>query len=174
MPLVRILPRNPILKNMLSFKKIIWLFSLLAVLNVGLIVATTAPVMAAGDYGLTEAGTVSGLSKTKISTGYNGDTAIAALIGDIVGVFLSLLGIVFFGLALYSGINWMIARGDTGKVDKAKDTLESAIIGLVIVVSAYAIANFVFANLVNVKPAAPAAPAAPVEEEASVAPPAAP
>ena len=41
----------------------------------------------------------------------------------------------------------MIAKGDTAKADKAKDIIEAAIIGLVLVLSAYAIATFLFAQI---------------------------
>lgn len=76
-----------------------------------------------------------------------GANSTFAIVGKIVGVGLSLVGIVFFGLTLFAGIYWMTARGDSSRVDKAKDTLESAIIGLIIVMAAYAIVNFVFTNL---------------------------
>jgi amino acid transporter len=72
-------------------------------------------------------------------------------LGEIVAIiikgFLSLLGVIFMILILIGGFNWMTASGDEEKVRKAKDTLRRAIIGLLIVVSAYAITYFVFKYL---------------------------
>jgi len=44
---------------------------------------------------------------------------------------------------VYAGYIWMIARGDEAKVEKAKDTIVNCIIGVVIVVGAYAITSFI-------------------------------
>lgn len=64
-------------------------------------------------------------------------------IGDIIGIFLSLLGVVFLILMLVAGFNWMTAGGDEEKISKARATIREAIIGLVIVIAAYAISVFV-------------------------------
>ncbi len=95
-------------------------------------------------YGLSTAGETAGLSQLAIST-----KSIPQFAGEIVGVGLSLVGIVFFLLMLYAGIRWMIAGGKSEDVQKAKDTLEAAAIGLVIVLSAYAITQFVFSSLLS-------------------------
>jgi len=58
-----------------------------------------------------------------------------------------LLGIIFIILMIYAGYNWMTAQGEEEKVTKAKTTIQRAIIGLIIVVSAYAITAFVFKSL---------------------------
>lgn len=74
-------------------------------------------------------------------------TDIPDLIGSIVGVALSFVGAIFFLLILYAGFLWMTAFGATDKVDKAKNILEHAAVGLIIVLAAYAISRFVFSNL---------------------------
>jgi hypothetical protein len=51
-------------------------------------------------------------------------------------------------IVLYGGFKWMTAQGDTKAVDEAKKVLIAGIIGLVIIVSAYAIATFVINSLV--------------------------
>lgn len=60
-------------------------------------------------------------------------------IGRVINVFLSLLGIIFVILIITAGYNWMTAAGDAAKVDKAKSTIWRAVIGLIIIVGAYAI-----------------------------------
>lgn len=104
-----------------------------------------APLAVAADsYGLDAAQQSSGLPKQVAKA-----SDIPSVVGNIIGVGLSLLGVVFFGLMLYAGILWMTARGDTGKVDSAKNILEAAIIGLLIVAGSYAISNFVFTEIVR-------------------------
>lgn len=75
-------------------------------------------------------------------------TAFPEFLGTVVSALLSLLGVIFIGLMIYGGYNWMIARGDEAKVTKAQDTIRRAVIGLIIVISSYAIWNFIFIKLI--------------------------
>lgn len=72
---------------------------------------------------------------------------LISMIGKIIAVFLSLLGVLFMGLALYGGYLWMLARGNEEQVNKSKTLLRDAVIGLVIIVGAYAITYFVMATI---------------------------
>jgi hypothetical protein len=65
----------------------------------------------------------------------------------IVQLVLFFISIIFFALVLYSGFMWMIARGDSAKVTAAKQILETAVIGLIVVAASYAIATFIFNRL---------------------------
>jgi len=76
-----------------------------------------------------------------------GKSSPAEVVGTIVSVALSFIGIVFFLLVLYAGFTWMTAMGNSEKVTKAKDMLEAAAIGLILVLASYAIARFVFTSL---------------------------
>jgi cbb3-type cytochrome oxidase subunit 3 len=64
-------------------------------------------------------------------------------IGNIVGVGLSFIGVLFLGLMIYGGFYWMLARGNQAEVTKAKELIEAAVIGLIIVMAAYAITAYV-------------------------------
>ncbi len=75
------------------------------------------------------------------------DVGVSQIIADVVEAFLGLLGIIFVILIILGGYNWMTAGGNEEKVTKAKETIRHAIIGLIIVVSAYAITYFVFSSL---------------------------
>lgn len=68
-------------------------------------------------------------------------------IGKLIGVLLSFLGVIFLLLIIYAGFTWMTARGDSKAVDKAKDMLVTSVVGLVILLSAYAISSFVIDSL---------------------------
>jgi len=104
-----------------------------------------------------------GLERTAIWAGYSniGDynNSIPVIVALIIQAFLGLLGVIFVVLIIYGGYLWMTARGNEQRVEKAKNTLQAAIIGLVIVISAYAITSFIGTQLQN-------AGAPPAEEEA--------
>ncbi len=72
---------------------------------------------------------------------------ISNIVGIVIQSALALIGVIFLVLMLYAGYNWMIARGEEEKVEKAKDTITRAIIGIIIVIGAYAIWAFVFNRL---------------------------
>jgi len=72
---------------------------------------------------------------------------IEDVLGKVIQAFLGLVGAIFLILIVYGGYNWMIARGDESRVDKAKDTITRAIIGLVITVGAYAITYFILSRV---------------------------
>lgn len=119
------------------------LFITLVLLS-GLFLAT-APVLAE-DFGL---------NKTAGEAGYEiagSSTTVANRVQTVVTFVLGFVAILFFGLTLYGGFIWLTARGKDERVSKAKETLEAAIIGLVIVGAAYAVANFVLDRLTNISP----------------------
>ena len=60
-----------------------------------------------------------------------------------VVIFLGLLGLFFTVLIILAGFRWMNSRGNEEEVKKAKSQLKGAIIGMIIVIAAYAIAQFV-------------------------------
>ena len=80
--------------------------------------------------------------------GYNTDTdptTLAKTIGTVIYYALSLAGSIFLVLMIYAGYLWMTA-GDSDRVNKAKKWIVSAVIGLAIIFSAYAITSFVLSR----------------------------
>lgn len=77
-------------------------------------------------------------------------TTLPVLIGNVIAVLLSILGIIFVVLIVYSGFLYLTDMGEGKKVQKAKDILSRSIIGLVIIVAAYAISSFVIDALVDI------------------------
>ena len=71
-------------------------------------------------------------------------TSVYSVIASAIRTFLTLLGIIFLILMLYGGFLWMTAGGEEEQVKKALSIIRNAIIGLVIIVAAYAITEFVF------------------------------
>jgi len=70
---------------------------------------------------------------------------LAEIIGSIIGAFLALVGVIFLGIMIYAGYLWMTANGNEDKVSKAKDMIRDSIIGIIIIIGAYAIVYFVLA-----------------------------
>jgi len=68
----------------------------------------------------------------------------------IINMALSGLGFLSLVLIVYGGARWMLARGNEEEIKKAKDIIVGAVIGMVIVLASYSIAQFVFNNLVNI------------------------
>jgi hypothetical protein len=68
---------------------------------------------------------------------------LSTKLGSLIGIILSFTGAVFFILMVYAGFTWMTAQGNQADVDKAKKTMTAAIIGLIFVLSAYAITSFI-------------------------------
>lgn len=83
------------------------------------------------------------------ASGLGSKMTISVLISRVIKFILSFLGILFFILILYAGFQWMTAAGNEDKISKAKGMITSAIIGLLIVLSAYLITYFVIDNLLR-------------------------
>jgi len=117
------------------------------IISAGLILFSASYVFTAQDnsFGIDQAAKTSGLLNNKISL----SGGIPNLIGNLVAVVLALVGVYFFILILFAGIQWMTAAGSAEKVSKAKEKLMSASIGLVIVLSAYMISNFIFTKFLS-------------------------
>lgn len=62
--------------------------------------------------------------------------------GLIISVVLSFVGALFLVLMIYAGILWMTAQGNDQQVTKAKGLLINAVVGMIIVFSAYALTTF--------------------------------
>lgn len=85
------------------------------------------------------------LNKAVGKFGLESDLATSA--GTVIKTALSLVGTIFLILTVYAGILWMTARGNEEHVKKAKEIITASIIGLVIVLSAYAVTYFVTTKL---------------------------
>lgn len=68
---------------------------------------------------------------------------LVLLIGRFIRVGLSFVGLVLLVLFIYAGFLWMTAGGNEEKVAEARQLMQNGIIGLIIVVSSYAITEFV-------------------------------
>lgn len=70
-------------------------------------------------------------------------TYLTGRVGKIVGTVLSFVGVIFLILIIYAGIKWMTSAGNEKAVESAKSLIMAAVIGLIIVLGAYAITAFI-------------------------------
>lgn len=71
------------------------------------------------------------------------------IIGNIISAVLVFLGVIALIIIIYAGFLWMTAGGNSDQVDKAKKWMINGFIGLVIILAAYAIVNFVIEELLG-------------------------
>ena len=83
-----------------------------------------------------------GIDQANVGAGFK-ETSVAAFVGVIVQAILGVIGVVFLVLMVWGGFLWMTAAGDDKKIKKATDLLFNAIIGLALVIFAYATSVFV-------------------------------
>jgi len=67
----------------------------------------------------------------------------------VINVSLSLLGIIMLGLIFYAGFLWMTSGGNEEQVGRAKTMIRNAIIGVIIILSSWALTTFVINALIG-------------------------
>jgi len=72
------------------------------------------------------------------------------IIGSVINLILGFVGILFFGLVVYGGVTWLMAGGTPEQVDKAINILKRSAFGIVVVVLAFILTNFVVFRVINI------------------------
>ena len=121
-------------------KHAVFLFIFIAFLVIPFFVFAEGEIPTAGD----RLGTVANDTYPNSSAKSIDDTVIKA-----INAILGLTGIIFFVYMIYGGFLWMTANGKEENVEKAKHIIRNTIIGLIIVLSAYAISNYVVSAMLG-------------------------
>ena len=74
---------------------------------------------------------------------------VQILIGRVISAVLGVVGSLSLVMFIYGGFTWMMSSGNKEKVEKGKNILVWATIGLVIIFSSYAIIRFLFADVLR-------------------------
>ncbi len=121
-------------------------FFLITILSCTVLFFGTASVFAQGNLTINNADQllqqVSDPQKTGLSQKNLSDSS-----GQLIKRVLGLVGLLFLGLTVYAGILWMSARGNDDQVNKARNTLFTALAGLAVILFAYAITSFLLTRL---------------------------
>ena len=74
---------------------------------------------------------------------------LRTLAAKIVRVLLGFLGVIFIGLLVFSGFKYMTAGGNEEDTKKATAMIKNSVIGLIIILSAWAISHYIVLMLVQ-------------------------
>lgn len=89
-----------------------------------------------------------GLSELEVPNSYATQSRDPyTLIGRIIRIALSFLGVGATALMVYAGVMWMTAAGNDEKVSEAKKTLRNALIGLILIMMSYSLTWYVVSRL---------------------------
>lgn len=78
-----------------------------------------------------------------------GDTDPREVAAGVINAILGFLGIIAVVIILLGGFKWMTAGGNEDKVAEARKLIVAGVIGLIIILAAFAIARFVITNLMT-------------------------
>lgn len=138
------------LKKIFFFILIANLFSLVAPLPL-LAAITPTPVVPQPATGAPATGGAITTGVSSFGNAVYGSTpqAPGQIVALIIRALLGLLGLLFFCLVVYGGFLYMTAGGEESKITKAKGTIKTAVIGLIIILLAYAISSFIISQLLQ-------------------------
>lgn len=118
-----------------------------AVLAVGVLLCFSAmPVHAQSPGGQTQR---SGIWSSCNSAGSSGteicgdQTEATGVVKNIINLFLYAIGILSVIMIVFSGFKYVNSRGDAESIKSAKNTLQYAVVGLIVALLAFTIVNFV-------------------------------
>ncbi len=94
------------------------------------------------------------------------NVTMAVMVGRIINGILGFLGVLFLIIILYAGFTWMNAGGNEEDVTQARSLIKWSIIGIIIIIGAYAISFYVVDQIDKnlIKASAPKAIAPEVSE----------
>ncbi|MFC1662554.1 hypothetical protein ACFL04_00085 [Patescibacteria group bacterium] len=98
------------------------------------------PALAQTSFSIEDIGSSVGLGSADLK-----DTVV-----NIIQWILGILALIAVVMVIYGGFIWLTASGDDAKIDKAKKIISAAIIGLIVVILAWAIVIFVAGTTANV------------------------
>lgn len=112
-------------------------------LSLAIISLLAVPMLATaqGNFGINEVNT--GLGNTLS----NRDPR--SIVGSIINIALGFLGVIAVVIVIMGGFKWMTAGGNEEKVTEAKKLLGAGVIGIVIILAAWALANFILNSVYN-------------------------
>ncbi len=78
-----------------------------------------------------------------------GGSDLRVIIGRIIGAALGFSGVLALAMFVWGGIQWMTSAGSPDAVKRAKATLSSAAIGLVIIFTSYTLVSAVITAITS-------------------------
>ena len=119
----------------------------IAVASVFAVVAPASAIFYCPDGTESSDGTLAGCSEEQGGSKNAQDTDLMGTLNTIVNVAIGVIGFLAVVMIIVGGVQYTTSAGDAAKVTKAKNTIMYGVIGLVVALLAYAIVNFVLANV---------------------------
>lgn len=79
-----------------------------------------------------------------------GESDLKATVLNIIRLILGLMTLIAVTMIIYGGFRWLTAAGNEENVEKAKKIISAAVIGLIVILLAWAIVIFVARTTANV------------------------
>ena len=79
-----------------------------------------------------------------------GTTDLKTTAVNIISWLLGIISLVAVVMIIFGGLQWLTSAGNEERIEKAKKTISSAVIGLILVILAWAIVIFVVGTTKNV------------------------
>lgn len=108
--------------------------------TLGVLALLALPYAAHAQFTIESIGTQLGLGEADLK-----DTVL-----NILRWVLGLLALIAVIFVIYGGFIWLTSGGDESKIDKAKKIISGAVVGLIIIILAWAIVIFVANTTANV------------------------
>ena len=127
---------NPKTKKII--KQALLVFTLMAV---GLVVFQFVPAFAQG-------GLISPTDQPgRIAEATGGQASLRQLVLTFLNFFLGFLGLIAVIMVIYGGVLYVTAAGEQDKVDKGKKIIMYSVVGIVIILLAFALVNTILGGL---------------------------
>lgn len=104
--------------------------------------AVAAPVLAVDVWGGQESAV-----ETELDLGAAADPRVVA--SRIINLMLGFLGLIAVVLILFAGFKWMTAAGNEDKIAESKKLMAAGVIGLIIILASWGLAQYVLSNLMT-------------------------
>jgi cytochrome bd-type quinol oxidase subunit 2 len=77
-------------------------------------------------------------------------SCVEIIVGGVINIALSLVGVILLGYTLYAGFLWMTSGGEKDQAEEAMKMIRQAVIGLLIVIMSFVISSYIVTALGNI------------------------
>lgn len=70
-------------------------------------------------------------------------TTVGDGLGNVITLLISVAGFLAVAFLIWGGLQFVISDGDSKRVQSAKSTIQYAVVGIVLVIAAFAIVSFI-------------------------------
>ncbi|MCG2692974.1 hypothetical protein L6279_02580 [Candidatus Parcubacteria bacterium] len=89
-----------------------------------------------------------GMNNVQTQVGWSNQD-LTVTVGKIIGIVLGFLGLIALVIIVYGGFKWMTSGGEEEKIASSKKLMIAGVIGMLIILVAYAASTFIVSQLVG-------------------------